>query len=198
MTLATDPGPPSLQFQTVFTNADRANLDAGDAVRLVHSGQWDLEPFGRVRFGFRGEGSGHVVALWATDSRGEEHLLWRMRDRAAGMQEIRVPISFEGNTVFDPAHVMALCWELDEGNVRADQVRRFSAAIAEPVFDRRDALSLPPEHAAAIASARATMASPAESGSARQQRFAPGVSAPGSDRSCPKSICSLPPRNRNR
>ena len=61
----------------------------------------------------------------------------------AGPQDVSVPISFEGNDVFDPGHVTAICLELDEGNVNADQVNRFTGAIVGPVFDRRDAI----EHA---------------------------------------------------
>ena len=141
-----------------FTNADPAELFAGDAVRFVHRGQWDLEPFGRLRFRFEGQGSDHVVSLWAVDVKGIEVLLWRTRDKQAGAVEVAVPISFEGNNVFDPGHVVALCLELDEGNVRADQVNRFAGAMVGPVFDRRDVIVSPQGHVAQLAEARQVLA----------------------------------------
>lgn len=149
---------PTLRLAAQFANTNPGELFGGDAVRLAHRGQWDLEPFGRLRFRFEGQGSGHVVSLWAVDVKGIEVLLWRTRDKTAEPQEVAVPISFEGNNVFDPGHVVALCLELDEGNVRVDQVNRFAGAIVGPVFDRRDALVPPEDYAAQIADARQAMA----------------------------------------
>lgn len=150
--------PPALRLAAQFANTNSDELFGGDAVRLAHRGQWDLEPFGRLRFRFEGQGSGHVVSLWAVDVKGIEVLLWRTRDKTAEPQEVAVPISFEGNNVFDPCHVVALCLELDEGNVRVDQVNRFAGAIVGPVFDRRDTLVPPDGYAAQVADARQAMA----------------------------------------
>ncbi len=147
-------GTPTLKFAAAFTNTDRSELFAGDCVRLVHTGTWDLEPFGRLRFRLTGQGSGHVVSLWAVDAKHDEKLLWRMRDINAGTQDISVPISFEGNDVFDPGHVTAICLELDEGNSRADQPNRIAGAMINPVFDRRDVVVPSPTHAHDLAAAR--------------------------------------------
>ena len=141
-----------------FANADQGQLFAGDAVRLVCRGQWDLGPFGKLKFRFLGQGTGHLIALWAIDRKGEEKLLWRTRDKKPGERQIEVPVSFEGNDVFDPAHVEALCWELDEGNVRSGEVNRFTVTIAEPVFCRRDRIEPAVGYEAAVARARAAMA----------------------------------------
>ncbi len=132
-----------VRFATTFTNANTGDLFAGDAVRLVHRGQFDLEPFGRLKSRFEGSGSGHVLSLWAVDVKGDEKLLWRVRDTEAGPQEVSVPVSFEGNDVFDPAHVVAICLDLDEGNVRATTANRFAGALLSPVFERRDTLAPP-------------------------------------------------------
>lgn len=145
---------PALRFAAEFGNVDPGELFAGDCVRLSHAGTWDLEPFGRLRFQFQGQGSGHVVSLWAIDVKGDEKLLWRTRDAKAGTHDVSVPISFEGNDVFDPGHVTAICLELDEGNVKADRVNRFSGAIVGPTFDRRDSIQPPAGHAEAVAKAR--------------------------------------------
>lgn len=150
--------PSTLRLAAQFANTNPAELFGGDAVRLAHRGQWDLEPFGRLRFRFEGQGSGHVVSLWAVDVKGIEVLLWRTRDKTAEHQEVAVPISFEGNNVFDPGHVVAMCLELDEGNVQVDQVNRFAGAIVGPVFDRRDALVAPEGYAEKVAEARRAMA----------------------------------------
>jgi hypothetical protein len=145
---------PALRFSAEFGNVDRGELFGGDCVRLAHAGSWDLEPFGRLRFRFQGQGSGHVVSLWAIDVKGDEKLLWRTRDMKAGTHDVSVPVSFEGNDVFDPGRVTAIALELDEGNFKADQVNRFAGAIVGPVFDRRDFLQSPPGYAAALAKAR--------------------------------------------
>ena len=145
--------PSALRFAAKLANTDPANLSAGDAVRLVHRGMWDLEPFGRLRFQLLGQNSLHALSLWAIDVKGEEKLLWQGRDDRSGARLVSVPVSFEGNEVFDPAHVTAICLDLDEGNVRASQVNGFSGAIVGPVFDRRDALVLPDTYAASLAAA---------------------------------------------
>ena len=150
-------GTPALRFSTTLANVDRGKLFGGDCVRLVHRGEWDLESFGRLRFRFEGQGSGHVASLWAVDLKGDEKLLWRARDAKAGPQDVSVPISFEGNEVFDPGHVAAICLELDEGNVKVYQVNRFAGAMVGPVFDRRDVIEPPPSYAAILARARQAM-----------------------------------------
>lgn len=157
-TLDKAPNPPVLRFSTRFANTDQGELFGGDAVRLIHSGRWDLEPFGRLRFRFDGQGTGHVVSLWAIDVKGDEKLLWRKRDKTPGAQDVGVPISFEGNDVFDPGHVAALCLELDEGNIKVDQVNLFSGILSGFVFDRRDAIASPEGHVQTLAAARQAMA----------------------------------------
>ncbi len=149
---------PALRFSTAFANVARGDLSAGDCVRLRHGGTWDLEPFGRLRFRFQGQGTGHIVTLWAVDVKSDEKLLWRIRDVKAGVQDISVPISFEGNDVFDPGHAAAICLELDEGNVKVDQVNRFAGAIIGPVFDRRDPIVPPQGYADSLAAAHRAMA----------------------------------------
>ncbi len=149
---------PALRLGAQFANTNPDELHGGDAVRFVHRGRWDLEPFGRLRFRFEGQGSGHVVSLWAVDVKGIETLLWRTRDNAAEPADVSVPISFEGNTVFDPGRVVAVCVELDEGNIRADQVNRFAAAIVGPVFERRDVIVPPTGYEAQLAAARQSLA----------------------------------------
>ncbi len=158
VTLDNAQDPPTLRLAAQFANTNPEELHGGDAVRLVHRGQWDLEPFGRLRFRFEGQGSDHVVALWAVDIKGIEVLLWRARDKKAGAEEVAVPISFEGNNVFDPGHVVALCLELDEGNVKVDQVNRFTGTIVGPVFDRRDVIVPPEGYVEKAAEARQAMA----------------------------------------
>ena len=156
-------GTPVLRFSTEFGNVDRTELFAGDCVRLAHAGTWDLEPFGRLRFRFEGRGSGHVVSLWAVDVKGDEKLLWRIRDTQANTQDISVPISFEGNDVFDPGHVIAICLELDEGNERVAQVNHFTGAIVGPMLDRRDVIEPPADYAANLVRAQQTMKESARS-----------------------------------
>jgi hypothetical protein len=148
---------PSLRFSATLANVDPAGVFAGDCVRFTHRGTWDLEPFGRLRFRFRGEGTGHVVSLWAVDAKGDEKVLWRARDLKAGVHDVSVPVSFEGNDVFDAAHVAAICLELDEGNVSADRVNHFAGAIVGPMFDRRDAIAPPQGYLDALAKARLAM-----------------------------------------
>lgn len=158
---------PALRFSAVLANTNRAELLAGDAARFVHRGSWDLEPFGRLRFQFEGQASCHVVSLWAIDVKHCERLLWRQRDTRPGRQEVVVPISFEGNTVFDPGHVTGIALELDEGNTRAEQVNRFAASIIDPRFDRRDEIQLPEGSVAAAVGADQAMAAASRSPAAR-------------------------------
>lgn len=148
---------PALRFFTWFGNTDRNDLFGGDGVRLVHRGAWDLEPFGRLSFRFEGQGSEHVVALRLVDAKGDEKLLWRVRDTVPGSQEMAVPISFEGNDVFDLGHVVAICFDLDEGNVRSDQVNDFAGTFIHPRFERRDVIVLPAGYPAAWAVARQSL-----------------------------------------
>ncbi len=145
---------PTLKFAAEFCNVDVNELFAGDCVRLTRSGSWDLEPFGRLRFRFEGQGTGHVVSLRAVDIKNDEKLLWRARDSKAGTREIQATFSFEGNDVFDPGHVVAICLDLDEGNVTADRINRFSGSLAGMAFDRRDIIESPKDYAAELAQAR--------------------------------------------
>ncbi|NOY83012.1 MAG: LamG domain-containing protein [Kiritimatiellaeota bacterium] len=147
-----------LRFAATFANTDRKNLFAGDCVRFVHALRADFEPFGRLRFATEDRGAGHVVSLWLLDAKGDEKLLWRGRDETVGRREISVPVSFEGNDVFDPGHVVAVAVELDEGNVRAENVNRFEVKLISPRFERRDALRLPPDRSAQVARALAMAA----------------------------------------
>lgn len=158
MTVSGTSGQRELHLSTTFANTNVGELFAGDAVRLWRRGTWDLEPFGRLRFGLRGQATGHVVSLWAVDLKGDEKLLWRQRDNGAETQDIVVPISFEGNDVFDPGHVTALCLELDEGQVRAAQQNAFSAVLIEPVFERRDVIVPPEDYTAMLDLARQSLA----------------------------------------
>ncbi len=143
-----------LRFAATFANTDRKELFAGDCVRFTHSLRGDFEPFGRLQFGTEGRGTGHVASLWLLDAKGDEKLLWRGRDETTGRGKISVPISFEGNDVFDPGRVVAVAVELDEGNVRAEKVNRFEFKFIAPRFERRDALRLPPDWTAQAPRAR--------------------------------------------
>ena len=101
----------------------------------------DLEPFGRLRFTFEGTGSGDVICLRLVDAKGDEKLLWRTRDTKAGAQEVSVPISFEGNDVFDQGHVVAVCLDTEGKGVSAEDAPGFAALIGNHVLDRRDTLA---------------------------------------------------------
>jgi len=148
----------TLSLSCVFANADPGRLAASDRARFSLEGQWDLEPFGRLRFGLRGSGSGHVVAVWAIDSKGDERLLWRGRDESAGVVQVSAPLSWEGNDVFDPGRAVALCIDLDEGNARARAENRFAVQLADLAFDRRDEISLVGDYTGALIEARAALA----------------------------------------
>jgi len=149
---------PDLAFSTAFGNVNTADLDAGDAVRLRLDGRWDLEPFGRLSFRFEGTGSGHVAALRLLDAKGDEKLLWEARDTAPEPREITLPVSFEGNDVFDPGHVVAVCLELDEGHVNAAQAGTFAGTLAAPRWVRRDVVAEPDGYAARLAAGRQAVA----------------------------------------
>jgi len=166
---------PALRFSTSFANTDQSDVFAGDRLRSTHLGQFDLEPFGRLTFRFEGQGSGHVVALWLVDAKGDEKLVWRLRDQEAGPQDVAVPLSFEGNDVFDPAHVVAICLDLDEGNLSADQVTDFAIAMTDPRLERRDVLAEAPGYAQALDSARRALAAAV----AKLPREAPSLESPG-------------------
>ena len=152
------PEGPALRFSTVFGNRDTDDLFAGDRARLVHQGAWDLEPFGRLQFTYQGRGSGHVIALWLVDIKGIRKLIWRQRDTETGPVEVAVPVSFEGNNVFDPGHVVAVCLELDEGNMRPEDLNDFSGALIAPRFIRRDELKPAEGYAEALNAARQALA----------------------------------------
>lgn len=145
----------ALRVQTTFTNTDPTNLFAGDRVRFVHRGRFNLEPFGRLRFRFTGDGTGHVAALWLVDVTGKEKLVWRARADQTNPQDIAVPLSFEGNTVFDPGRVVAVCIDLDEGNVNTTRVDSFAATFENFRLERRDEPALPTGYAGRLRAARA-------------------------------------------
>jgi hypothetical protein len=128
----------ALSLRATFANTDQSDLFAGDCVRFTCPVKWDLEPFGRLRFTFRGAGTGHAVALWAVDVKGDEKLLWRQRDTSAKPLDVEALLNFEGNDVFDPGRVVAICLDLDEGNVKADQPGEMKVSLVNPVLDRRD------------------------------------------------------------
>ena len=132
---------PTLRFAAGFANTDPANLFAGDRARFVRRGEWDLEPFGQLKFGFQGQGTDHVASLWLVDAKGDQKLLWRMRDQDTAPQDITLPLSFEGNDVFDPGHVVAICVDLDEGNTRPTELNHQECALIAPTFERRDVLA---------------------------------------------------------
>lgn len=150
--------PGMLRYATDFANAHESDLFAGDGARLVHAGAVDLAPFGRLRFTWQGQGSGQVLALRAIDVKGIEKLLWREHDSSVEPREITVPISFEGNNVFDPAHVVSICFDLDEGNVNPGQTNRFEGSIINPVFERRDMIARPGDYAGKLSQAKEAMA----------------------------------------
>jgi len=131
------------RFSAEFANTDPNQLFAGDRVRFTCPVQWDLEPFGRLRFGFTGSGSGHVAMLKVVDAKGDEKLLWRQRDQGTEPLTVSLPLSFEGNDVFDPGHGVALCLDLDEGNVRATETNRWTVALTGLELDARAALAAP-------------------------------------------------------
>ncbi|MCX7597752.1 MAG: LamG domain-containing protein [Armatimonadetes bacterium] len=139
---------PGIEFRARFANDDPEDVWGGDCVRFGCPVKWDLEPYGRLRFVFRGQGSGHVIALWLLDAKGDEKLIWRHRDTRQGDLEVRVPLNFEGNDVFDPGRIVAVSVDLDEGNVNggqgsASQGKDMRVALINPVFYRRDTLAEP-------------------------------------------------------
>ncbi|MBI2298513.1 MAG: LamG domain-containing protein [Armatimonadetes bacterium] len=147
-----------LLFTTFFQSDKPGDLDAGDAVRLRLAGKWDLEPFGRLTFRFAGSGSGHVAALRLVDAKGDEKLLWQARDTEAGPRDVSVPVSFEGNDVFDPGHVVAVCLDLDEGNVKAARAGAFAGSLVGLRFERRDVVAEPEGYAELLVKARKALA----------------------------------------
>ncbi|MCC7493101.1 MAG: LamG domain-containing protein [Fimbriimonadaceae bacterium] len=152
------PARDGVTWRATFGNTAAAELAAGDALRLRLAGQWDLEPFGALEFRWRGSGSGHVAAWRLIDAKGDEKLLWLGRDEVAGDREIQVGLSFEGNDVFDPGHVVAVCLDLDEGNVRTGSVNRWSGELRDLRLVRRDQVVWPAGYAARQAAARASLA----------------------------------------
>ena len=159
------------------------------------AGQWDLEPFGRLRFRFEGQGSGHVVSLWAVDVKGDgEAPVAARATRRPASQEISVPISFEGNDVFDPGHVVAICLELDEGNVKADQVNRFAGAHRRARCSTAATCSrCPTATPQSLAAAKQALAAADRPGRpAGRAASGRAASSRGPGRSCRKSIRSSP------
>jgi len=143
----------ALRFSARFPNTDAADLFAGDCVRFARMGQWDLEPFGRLTMTVQGQNSGHVASLVAVDAKGDEKLLWRWRDRSADPQAVTVPLSFEGNDVFDPSRVRMIAFELDEGNVSLTDASEVRITIVEPRLERRDVLLDPEGYGDAVRAA---------------------------------------------
>ncbi|NPV47205.1 MAG: hypothetical protein HPY69_09620 [Armatimonadetes bacterium] len=135
----------ALVFAAEFRNTDPGHLFAGDRVRFTCPGKWDLEPCGRLDFTFQGTGSGHVAALSAVDAKGDEKLLWRHRDTQTEPVEVAAPLNFEGNNVFDPARVVALCLDLDEGNEQPATPHSWQVTLGDLAFVRRDVLAEPPD-----------------------------------------------------
>lgn len=150
-------GGPDWRFSVEYPKTDPADIITSERAVLGHAGAWDLEPFGRLRFKFRGYGSGHVISLRLVDAKGDEKLIWRKRDTEADTQDVSVPLDFEGNDVFDPGHVREIDLDLDEGNVRAPEASRFEVVIISPVFDRRDALVEAPGLAQEVARAESRL-----------------------------------------
>ncbi|NLC59064.1 MAG: LamG domain-containing protein, partial [Armatimonadetes bacterium] len=147
----------ALRFDVTFPPAANPAL-GGTTLRFTRAVRVNLEPFGRLKLRFEGQGTQHVVALRAVDAKGDEKLLWRYRDTEAGPQEIAVPLSFEGNDVFDPARVVALHLDCDQGNVRLGQESRFRGALIAPTFERRDRLATPAGYPQALTRARKALA----------------------------------------
>jgi len=142
---------PELRFTTAFG-------PQADTVRLRLDGQWNLEPFGALRFRFEGTGSRHVAALRLVDAKGDEKQLWLARDTTAQPREVTAPFSFEGNDVFVGEHVVAVCLDLDEGNVDAAQPSPFAGTLAALRFVRRDAMVAPDGYAERLAAAHRALA----------------------------------------
>lgn len=132
-----------LELSAAFANTNKDDLFAGDRVRFACPVKWDLEPYGRLDFTFQGTGSGHVAETWLVDAKGDEKLIWRQRDNRAEPVEVQAPLSFEGNDVFDPGHVVAVCVDLDEGNTRAAQANQMKVRLQGLTLNRRDILALP-------------------------------------------------------
>ena len=143
----------------------------GAPVRSTHKVACDLEPYGRLRATFQGTGGGHVFCLRLVDAKGDEKLLWHMRDAKAGEQKISVPISFEGNDVFDPGHVVAVCLDVEGGTISDGSAITDTGLLRDPVFDRRDTLAAAKGEAEAIEAAKALMAD-------TERRLAGGTPAP--------------------
>ncbi len=141
----------SLSYSATFAGGGDDPLRSTDRVRFSHPCRVDLEPFGRLTFSFQGTGSGHVLALRLVDVKGDEMLLWRERDTEEGLREVEVPISFEGNHVFSPGHVVAVCVDLDSGNAGPGQME---GGILNPRLWRRDAIATPEGYAEQAGEAR--------------------------------------------
>ena len=130
----------SLEFNAAFANVNAADLFAGDCLRFTAPVQWDLSPYGQLRFTFTGTGGNHVASLRLVDAKGDEKLVWRKRDLVKESIEVAAPLGFEGNDVFDGEHVTAVVVELDEGNHNATQANRMRVVLAGLTLDRRDTL----------------------------------------------------------
>ncbi|MCE5238231.1 LamG domain-containing protein [bacterium] len=136
----------ALQFTAAFANINPDDLFSGDCLRFTAPAQWDLSPYGRLRFTFTGTGSQHVVSLRVVDAKGDEKLIWRQRDLAKEPLAVAAPLDFEGNDIFDPQHIVAAAVELDEGNHHPTQANALRCALSELTLDRRDTLrGLSPE-----------------------------------------------------
>ena len=191
-------GRPVLRYAASFANTDQSRLFAGDAVRLVHAGPMGPGTVRPLAVSLRGPGLRPRGVAVGRRCQGHEKLLWRRRDDTTGGEEVSVPISFEGNDVFDPGHVVAICLELDEGNVKADQVNRFAGGIADPVFDRRDVLALPDGYPQSLAAAKEALARQIGQAGQQVEPLRAGGFSRGPGRSCPKSIRCSPRRSRSR
>jgi hypothetical protein len=186
--------PAGLQFEAAFANIDPTVLFAGDCQRFRAPVKWDLEPYGRLSFSFQAAGSQHVVSLWLVDAKGNEKLVWRQRDVTDKQQAVQAPLDFEGNDVFDPGHVVAVCVDLDEGNADPTVAGQMKVALTGLALQRRDALALPEGYAARVQAAGSNCRSSAP----RPWRSARRDSGRGPSRSCPSSIRSMPPPSPSR
>lgn len=147
----------ALLFAADFANTDPGDALAADILRFSLPVRWDLEPAGRLSFTLHGNAGEHVVAVGATDAKGDEKLLWRCRDVTEDPVEVKVPLQFEGNDVFDPGRVVALWIDLDEGNHLPERHNTMQVRLHNARFTFRADLagSERPDHARDGAPARA-------------------------------------------
>ena len=151
-----EPGPARAAVRGLVRQYRRRELFAGDAVRLVHAGQWDLEPFGRLRFRFEGQGSGHVVSLWRRGCQGRrEAPVARCATRRPAPKRSSCRFRSKATTSSIRATWSPSAWSWTKATSRPTRSIGSPAAIVDPVFDRRDVLALPDGYAAIAGSGQA-------------------------------------------